>query len=205
MKAGKATETNNRGSTNEQLGKRIGVSDATIKKAKAVQNHAPDKLKDVAQGRTTANEVLNEVKATKKQESASKPKAEVSQPKPLASVKIGDKVFVVRPYEWGDGDIYVEDRIVKNIVNGQLHFEGNQTKDKTAVYSREESEKQRKVKLADAIKTMVEELAELRKKLNPPPKKPSVQKTKAKAVKTQATPKENVLKEPAPSPEMKVV
>lgn len=85
MKAGKAQGLNSQGSTNQQLGKMVGASDATIKQIKTIQKHAPDQLPEVAKGTISATKVLKE---TKKKESAPKPKPEVSEPQPLLDAKV---------------------------------------------------------------------------------------------------------------------
>ena len=206
MKSGKPKGESDQGcSTNEYLAVGASVSPTVMKMVRRIEKEAPEDFEKLAEGTVSSKKVLSQLEAKKKPpESKAHPKA-LPKPQSLQSVKIGDKVFTVRPYDWGDGDIYVEDRVVTNIVNDQLHFEGNNTKDKSAVYSREEAEKRRKTALADTITTMETELAALREKLNPPPKKSSVQRPQSRVVKRHAKPKGNALQEPAPSSALKVL
>lgn len=156
MKAGKATEKNNRGSTNEQLGKMIGTSDATVKKAKAVQKHAPDKLKDVAQGRKTANEVLSEAKKE------SPKKKEPEGPFPLLNATAGDSVLTILPYIMGDGDVKIQERIVKEVRGGDFLFEDRTTFPKNVAYTGKEAQKARKQELQRAIRLLEDETAKVK-------------------------------------------
>jgi hypothetical protein len=162
MKAGKARETDSQGSTNKQLGKMIGTSDATIKKAKAVQKHAPDKLKDVAQGKTTTNEVLSDVKAGKKSESVSKPKKEPAGPLLLLDANVGDSVLTILPYIMGSGDVKIQERIVKEVRGGEYFFEDGLMLTKDQAFVVTQAQKARKQELQRAIKMLEEELAKLR-------------------------------------------
>lgn len=162
MKAGKARGTNSQGSTNKQLGKMIDTSDATIKKAKAVQKHAPDKLKDVAQGNKTANEVLNEVKATKKNEAVSKPKKEPAGPVPLLDANVGDSVLTILPYIMGSADVKIQERIVKEVRGGDYLFEDGLTLKKDQAFVVTQALKARKQELQRAIKILEEEIAKLK-------------------------------------------
>ncbi len=162
MKAGKAREAKSQGSTNKQLGKMIGTSDATIKKAKAVQKHAPDKLKDVAKGKATAKDVLNEVKATKKKEPAPKPKQEPAGPVPLLDAEVGDSVLTILPYNMGSGDVKIQERIVKEVRSGDYFFEDGLTLRKDQAFVVKEAQKARKLELQRATKMLGGELAKLK-------------------------------------------
>lgn len=162
MKAGKARETDSQGSTNKQLGKMIGTSDATIKKAKAVQKHAPDKLKDVAQGKTTTNEVLSDVKAGRKSVSVSKPKKEPAGPLPLLDANVGDSVLTILPYIMGSGDVKIQERTVKEVRGGEYFFEDGLTLKKDQAFVDAQAMKARKQELQRAIKMLEEEVANLK-------------------------------------------
>lgn len=162
MKAGKARETDSQGSTNKQLGKMIGTSDATIKKAKAVQKHAPDKLKDVAQGKTTTNEVLSDVKAGRKSVSVSKPKKEPAGPVPLLNAEVGDSVLTILPYIMGSGDVKIQERTVKEVRGGEYFFEDGLTLKKDQAFVDAQAMKARKQELQRAIKMLEEEVAKLK-------------------------------------------
>lgn len=162
MRAGKARETDSQGSTNKQLGKMIGTSDATIKKAKAVQKHAPDKLKDVAKGKATAKDVLNEVKATKKKEPAPKPKQEPAGPLPLLDANVGDSVLTILPYNMGSGDVKFQERIVKEVRGGDYLFDDGLTLKKDQAFVVTQALKARKLELQRAIKMLEDETAKLK-------------------------------------------
>lgn len=159
MKAGKAQGLNSKGSTNQQLGKMVGASDATIKQIKTIQKHAPERLPEVASGRKSANKVLQE---TKKKPSAPKPKAEVTEPQPLLDAKVGDSVLTVLPYFMGQGDVKIQERIVKEVRGDEYRFEDCMTLPKTSAFIIKEAHKARKLELQKAVKSLEDELTKVR-------------------------------------------
>lgn len=140
----------------------IGTSDATIKKAKAVQKHAPDKMKDAAQGKSTTNEVLNEAKAGKKSESVSKPKKEPVGLVPLLDANVGDSVLTILPYIMGSGDVKIQERTVKELRGGEYFFEDGLTLKKDQAFVDAQAMKAHKQELERAIRMLEEELAKLK-------------------------------------------
>ena len=161
MKAGKAQSTDSQGSTNRQLGKMVGASPATVKKGKAVQKHAPERLAEVATGKKSANKVLKEIKETKKNSSAPKQKPEVSEPQPLLDAKVGDSVLTVLPYKM-EGDVKLQERIVKEVTSREYLFEDGLTLPKAQAFTIKEAQKSRKVALQQAVNTLEDELAKVR-------------------------------------------
>ena len=139
MKAGKAQGSNSRGSTNQQLGKMVGASDATIKQIKTIQKHAPERLAEVAKGEKSANKVLQE---TKKKTSAPKPKAEVTEPQPLLNAKVGESVLTVLPYKM-EGDVKLQERIVKEVTSREYLFEDGLTLPKAQAFTIKEAQRGR--------------------------------------------------------------
>ena len=158
MKAGKAQGLNSQGSTNQQLGKMVGASDATIKQVKTIQKHAPERLPEVAKGEKSANKVLQE---TKKNTSAPKPKAEVTEPQPLLDAKVGESVLTVLPYKM-EGDVKLQERIVKEVSSREYLFEDGLTLPKALAFTIKEAQKSRKVALQQAVNTLEDELAKVR-------------------------------------------
>ena len=157
MKAGKAQSTDSQGSTNRQIGKMVGASPATVKKAKAVQRHAPEQLAEVAKGRLSANKVL---KQTKKKDSA--PKAKAPKPQPLLDAKAGESILTVLPYFMGQGDVKIQERIVKEVRGDEYRFEDCMTLSKASAFVIKEAHKARKVELQKAVKSLEDELAKVR-------------------------------------------
>ena len=85
------------------------------------------------------------------------------KPQPINNVRLGDKVYIVRNYEFEDGNIYVEEKTVKKIVKSTVHFEGTMTADANAIFEKCEAEKQRILELDAWIERLEEEIQELRK------------------------------------------
>ena len=136
----------------------VGASPATVKKGKAVQKHAPERLAEVAKGEKSANKVLQE---TKKKESAPKQKPEVSEPQPLLDAKVGDSVLTVLPYKM-EGDVKLQERIVKEVTSREYRFEDGLTLPKAQAFTIKEAQKSRKVALQQAVNTLEDELAKVR-------------------------------------------
>ena len=162
MKAGKAQSTDSQGSTNRQIGKMVGASPATVKKGKAVQKHAPERLAEVATGKKSANKVLKEIKETKKKDSAPKPKAEVSEPQPLLDAKVGESILTVLPYFMGQGDVKIQERIVKEVHENEYRFEDGITLQKDSAFVAKEAQKARTLQLHRAIQMLEDEQAKVR-------------------------------------------
>ena len=162
MKAGKAQSTDSQGSTNRQIGKMVGASPATVKKGKAVQKHAPERLAEVATGKKSANKVLKEIKETKKKESAPKPKSEVFEPQPLLDAKVGDSILTVLPYFMGQGDVKIQERIVKEVHENEYRFEDGITLQKDSAFVAKEAQKARTLQLHRAIQMLEDEQAKVR-------------------------------------------
>lgn len=174
MKSGKPSENGSPGcSTNAFLAMGANVSSTIMKMARRIERDAPAAFQDLASGNISARKVLKQLEAKTKPEAKVAPKAN-----PLPAVAEGDKVFIIRNYELGDGDVHLEEKTVRKTVNGQVHFEGDQTKDATAIYSRDEAEKRRRAVIAETIKELQHEVSELRKKLAPSPKKKGSAKKK---------------------------
>lgn len=88
---------------------------------------------------------------------------ESTKPQPINGVHVGDKVFIVRNYEFEDGNIYVEEKTVKKIVKSTVHFEGTMTADANTIFEKCEAEKQRILELDAWIERLEEEIRALRK------------------------------------------
>lgn len=160
MKAGKAQSTDSQGSTNRQIGKMVGASPATVKKGKAVQKHAPERLAEVATGKKSANKVLKEIKETKKNSSA--PKAKAPKPQPLLDAKVGDSILTVLPYFMGQGDVKIQERIVKEVHENEYRFEDGITLQKDSAFVAKEAQKARTLQLHRAIQMLEDEQAKVR-------------------------------------------
>lgn len=160
MKAGKAQSTDSQGSTNRQIGKMVGASPATVKKGKAVQKHAPERLAEVATGKKSANKVLKEIKETKKKESA--PKTKAPKPQPLLDAKVGESILTVLPYFMGKGDVKIQERIVKEVHENEYRFEDCMTLPKDSAFVAKEAQKARTLQLHRAIQMLEDELAKVR-------------------------------------------
>lgn len=160
MKAGKAQSTDSQGSTNRQIGKMVGASPATVKKGKAVQKHAPERLAEVATGKKSANKVLKEIKETKKKDSP--PKAKASKPQPLLDAKVGESILTVLPYFMGQGDVKIQERIVKEVHENEYRFEDGITLLKDSAFVAKEAQKARTLQLHRAIQMLEDELAKVR-------------------------------------------
>ena len=160
MKAGKAQGLNSQGSTNKQLGKMVGASDATIKQIKTIQKHAPERLAEVAKGEKSANKVLKEIKETKKNSSA--PKAKAPKPQPLLDAKVGESILTVLPYFMGQGDVKIQERIVKEVHENEYRFEDGITLQKDSAFVAKEAQKARTLQLHRAIQMLEDEQAKVR-------------------------------------------
>ena len=88
------------------------------------------------------------------------------KPKSLPNVKSGDKVFTIRKYEYGDGDYYVIERIVKFTKGRIVYFENGFSVDKDTVYDCKSAKCQRAFALRNELTQMQAEIMMLRKAIN---------------------------------------
>ena len=156
MKAGKPSDKSGKGSsTVEALASEATVSATVMKTVKQVKREAsPESFADLVEGKTTASAILKKLADNKK--------GTPSKPKPLALAKVGDKVFTVNTYEFGDGDVYLKEQIVNRIDGDYFHFESGDKSHRNALYDRNGAVKQRLIVLVDELKAINEEVRMLR-------------------------------------------
>ena len=164
-----------RGNTNKTLAEMAGVGETTVKVVKKLKSNAPKEFEKLVQGQTTAKKALEKTKTSERSKvggaSSVSPKSNKDNPAPgepnlLAYAKAGDKVFTIRDYKFGEGDLYLKERIVKKIEGHRFHFEDGQSA--AQIYDRKGATCRRQALLRIEIESLSEEIKMLRKALKGP-------------------------------------
>ena len=166
-----------RGNTNQVDAEMAGVGETTVKVVKKMKKEDPKEFEKLAQGKTTAKKALAKTKTSEPSKvggsSSVSPKSNKDNPAPdeaklLADTKVGDKVFTIRKYTFGEGDLYLIKRIVKKIEGHRFHFEDGQSA--VQIYDRKGATCRRQILLETEIESLSEEIKMLRKALKGPAK-----------------------------------